>query len=357
MKAWTFQDPKQRKKLGLKKSPWSVGWHDQSGHKRQKVVGAKTAAKAFARRLEGQAAAGLLSDREQITWAEFVNRFGRDHLSTLAPKTREMYSRSLAAFTETCGRRLVEKVSEADVAHFRSTRLQKGVSPATVNKDLRHLRCALNKAKRWRLLPHAIDVELLREPERDREFIDDEAFTALYDACDSVSRPRDRVYPAADWWRALLTFAYLTGWRIGEIMAPRRDNVDWATGIAFIPAEQTKGKRDARVELHPVVIDHLEGVLGFGELVFDWPYHERMLWADFRTLKQEAGVEMSGAFHRSRFGFANANVDNLAPDVLQRLMRHQDGTTTRLYVNMAERMKRQGTAKQLHVRAVLAKKA
>ncbi|MEO1496192.1 MAG: site-specific integrase [Planctomycetota bacterium] len=357
MKAWTFQDPKQRKKLGPKKCPWSVGWYDQCGRKKQKTVGSKTAAKTVARRLEGEFAAGLLRDREQVKWAEFVGRFDRDHLATLAPKTREMYRRSLAAFTDTFGKRLVEKLTEADVAHFRAARLSQGVAPATVNKDLRHLRCALNKAKRWRLLPHAIEVELLREPERDPEFIDDEAFAKLYDACDVMKRPRGRVYAAGDWWRSLLTFAYLTGWRIGEIMALRRDNIDWSAGIAFVPAEQTKGKRDARVELHPVVVDHLRGIIGFGDLVFDWPFHERMLWADFRTLKKAADVEISGAFHRFRFGFANANVDNLDADVLQRLMRHQDAKTTRHYVNMAERMKRQGTAERLHVPAVLAKKA
>lgn len=124
-----------------------------------------------------------------------------------------------------------------------------------------------------------------------------------------------------------------------------------------MPAEQTKGKRDARVDQHPVVLDHLKGIAGFGPLVFDWPHHERTLWTDFAALKEAAGVELTGAFHRFRFGFANANVDKLPLDVLQRLMRHQDAKTTRHYVNMAERMKRQNTADQIHVPDVLRKKA
>jgi hypothetical protein len=64
-------------------------------------------------------------------------------------------------------------------------------------------------------------------------------------------------------------------------------------------------------------------------------------------------VSFAGAFHRFRFGFANANVDSIAPDLLQRLMRHQSAATTRRYVNMAERAKRSGVSDKLHVPAFL----
>src|SRR5690606_24915764 len=102
--------------------------------------------------------------------------------------------------------------------------------------------------------------------------------------------------------------------------------------------DSTKGRRTARVELHPAVVAHVAAILEFQPFVFDWPYHERLLWEDFTALKAAAGVEFAGAFHRFRFGFANANVDSLAPDILQKLMRHQSAATTRIYINAAERM-------------------
>ena len=66
-----------------------------------------------------------------------------------------------------------------------------------------------------------------------------------------------------------------------------------------------------------------------------------------------AKVEFPGAFHRLRFGFANANVDSLAADLLQKLMRHQAAVATRRYIKAAEHMKRAGTADKSHVPDVL----
>jgi integrase len=229
------------------------------------------------------------------------------------------------------------------------------LSPASVNKDLRALKVCMRKAEKWGQVDRAPSFELLREPERDPFFIDDAAFRALYDACEKMTRPAGRHFPAVDWWRALLCFAYMTGWRIGEILELRRADVDFETGIATVDAASTKGRRTARVELHPIVIDHLKVIMGFGPLVFEWPYHERTLWSDFAALKESAGLDFPGAFHRLRFGFCNANVDALPADLLQRLMRHQAASTTRRYINAAERMKRAGTAAKLHVPDVLRK--
>jgi integrase len=357
MRAWTFQDSKQLAKHGAKKCPWSVGWFDARGRKKQKTIGQKTAATHYARKLEGEAAAGLLRSHDRMKWADFVERFKRDHLATLAPTSGPLYERALAAFTTVIAPQYLDQVDEGAIAEFRARRMKAVKSPATVNKDLRFLRCALNKAKKWKLIPQRIEFDMLREPERDPYFVDDETFGKLYDACGTMAQPKLQSCDASEWWQSLLTFCYMTGWRIGEAMSLRRDCIDWTNGVATIPADQTKGRRDARVELHPVVIDHLKTVVGFGPMVFEWPLHERLLWTHFAKLKAVAEVEFEGAFHRFRFGFANANVDGLEADVLQRLMRHQDAKTTRHYVNTAERMKRRGTADRLHVPAKLLTKA
>jgi hypothetical protein len=57
MKAWVFQDHRQKQKRG-DKCPWSVGWIDPDGKRRSKRIGKKSAGETYARRIESQLAAG-----------------------------------------------------------------------------------------------------------------------------------------------------------------------------------------------------------------------------------------------------------------------------------------------------------
>ena len=50
MKAWLFQDTRQKQKLG-DKCPWSVGWFED-GRKRSKKVGCRSMAEKFAQKIE-----------------------------------------------------------------------------------------------------------------------------------------------------------------------------------------------------------------------------------------------------------------------------------------------------------------
>jgi integrase len=162
-----------------------------------------------------------------------------------------------------------------------------------------------------------------------------------------MKRPTDLPCDPAEWWSCLLVFSYLTGWRVGQVLALRRDQIDLDKRTAKAFAEDTKGKRDALVELHPVVVDHLKAVLSFHELVFFWPHHPRTLWSDFAKLKETAGVKFSGAFHRLRFGFATMNRGRYDGKVLQRLMLHKSYQTTLRYINVETEVAR--TADRLFV--------
>jgi integrase len=324
MRAWIFQDPKRKADLG-DKCPWSVGWYDADGKRKAKKIGSKSLAEKFARKVEGELAAGLCTvGRKRTQWGEFRKQFVEVALAGKAPGTVTEYGGALDAFERLARPGYVDAITTATVDLFRAKRQRepantpirsKGdhpsepraakakprtVSPATVNKELRHLRAALRKAWRWGILPQPPEVTMLREPERDPYFIDDATFKAMYDACGSMTRPAGRRYEPKEWWQALLTFAYLTGWRVGEILDLRRADLDLDAGIATVDAESTKGRRTARVELHPILIEHLREIVEFQPLVFDWPYAERTLWADFASLKEAAKVEFPGAFHRLR---------------------------------------------------------
>lgn len=171
---------------------------------------------------------------------------------------------------------------------------------------------------------------------------------------------------AADWWRGLLTMAYMTGWRIGQLFSLKWTDIDLDNGTAITRAEVTgnKGKRDERIPLHPVVLVHLRKLAGsFEPQVFPWNKQYRKLWPVFNQI-QEAATLADGSplpqagkngwygFHDFRRAFATLNAQKMDLFELQGLMQHQSLETTKLYVNMASRLNQ--TIKGLYVPNVLA---
>jgi len=358
MKTWLFQDSRQRVKQGARACPWSVGWYDLDGRKRQRRIGTKTQAKLAADKIHAQLVERTYGDNKD-TWKAFREKFLTTVASGKAPNTRRAFEEAFARFERLIAPKRMAAITTATIDEFKAKRRQEpskrrkggNVSPATVNKELRHLKAAFRKARKWKMIPEVPDIEMERELERIPEYASPEDFAALYEACDTMNRPKGLACEPSEWWRGLLTFAYMTGWRISEILSLRREDVDLEASVAFVEANHTKGKRDARIDLHPVVVAHVRPLVSFEPLVFTWPHYTRALWEDFKALKEAAGVTFSGAFHRLRFGFATVNRGQYDPKVLQRLMRHKAFSTTLKYINVETEVAR--TADRLFVPDVL----
>lgn len=339
MKAWLFQDPKQLKKLGEDKCPWSVGYYDPDGKRKQKTLGAKSRAEKFLRKIEGQLAAGTYQAGSAKTWKDFRREYEEKILPRLRPQTQQVVKGSLKRFAKLVKPVKVGAIKTQTIDSFITARAEEKVRPATINKDLRHIKAVLRVAHEWGYLPRVPKFRMLKEPVKLVRYVTPDDFAKLYGACDQAGRPTSEVYSAADWWRALLVFAYMTGWRIGEILALRWDDVSLDRGEAITRADDNKGGRDESVKLHPVVVDHLRKLIDFGPVVFFWPNHERTLYADFEKIQQAAEISPQGGpygFHDLRRAFATCNAERLTADSLQALMRHKSYLTTKRYINMAK---------------------
>jgi len=241
------------------------------------------------------------------------------------------------------------------------------VSPATVNKELRHIKAALRLAFEWSYLAQLPRVRMQKAPTKLATYVTGEHFAAIYQACDKATFPEDQRYEPADWWRGLIVMGYMTGWRISDMLGLRREDLDLDSAFAITRARDNKAKRDERVKLHPVVVDHLRRLVGFDVRVFPWNKNRRTLDTEFAWVQQNAGIHLACqgqhehtpschvyGFHDLRRAFATMNADKLTPDTLQALMRHKSYQTTQVYINMARQM--DGAVAGLHVPDVLSAK-
>ncbi len=222
MRAWTFQDHRQKKKLG-DKAPWSAGWIDPEGSKRSKRIGSKSRAEKYARKKEGELAAGTYQNESRKHWDKFREEWESKIGGGMEPQSKRCTLNALDHFERIIKPGRVQRIKTQTIDEYVSKRrLEEGqkaestVSPATVNKELRHLRAVLRVAHEWGYLPTIPKVRMVKEPEKLIRYVTPEHFAAIYAACDAAERPESDVYTPADWWHALLVFIYMTGWRISE---------------------------------------------------------------------------------------------------------------------------------------------
>ena len=242
------------------------------------------------------------------------------------------------------------------------------VSPATVNKELRHIKAVLGIAYEWEYLPMMSKVTMLKEPYKVPTYVTPEHFAAMYETADAARMPKNLPYPSADWWRALVAFNYMTGWRVSEPLLLRREDLDLDDGYAITRHDDNKGNRDERVPLTGVVIEHLRAIASFDVMVFPWPHCRVSLWNEFHRIQRAAGIylpcradpehtpscHMYG-FHDLRRAFATLNAPTLSADALQSLMWHKCFTTTQRCINMAGQLT--WAVDNLYVPDVLKRKA
>jgi integrase len=327
-----------------------VGWIDPDGKRKSKRIGAKSNAEKQARRIEGQLASGTYQNNTRGNWTQFKAEYAVKVLAGAKPTSKMATEFALKHFERIVKpQRMAAITTQAVDGFVSSRRLEKKtkgknapqISPATVNKELRHLRAVFRKAAKWGYLPKVPDIEFLRERKKIATFLPPEDFAKVYAAAGQAVEPE--TLPAADWWRGLLMVAYMTGWRIGSLLAMRWADVDLEAGTALSRADDNKGGRDQRIDLHPVVIEHLRKLESFKVHVFDWPGDRRQLYDEWHRLQGLAGILRDDrrfyGFHDLRRAFATMNADRLTADALQLLMQHKDYQTTQRYINIARQMK------------------
>jgi len=340
-----------------------------------KACGIGTNGKRIAKKEAERIAAELLtgtyeSKGQKKTWAEFTAEYESLIASQKSRRSQPLMKQSLKVFGELCQLKHVHTINDHTIDTFIKRRKESGgkkpgtkISVATVNRDLRNIKAALRRAAKWGCITAVPTIEFQREPHKIPRYVEPAHFGAIFKACSVARFPANLPdITAPEWWQALLTLLYLTGWRIGDARAFKREDVDIEKRTALTKAEDNKGKRDFNTPLHPKVLARLMPLIlasKDGEPIFKWTNNDRTLYVQFRKIQQaaweglhrEAGREPPRdakgkvrpawafyGFHDLRRAFATENGGRLGGDLLQEVMRHRSYSTTQRYLNLSKRL-------------------
>lgn len=353
-----FQDAKQKGRLGPKKCPWSVEWRD-NGRRRSKTIGEKGKAEDFAVRKRAELLDKQTGTRTTKLWTEFVEEYQAEVVASFPSENSKVLTRQiLATFTAVCKPKLVYLVDRHLLDQYVAKRLKtpgkkRGdtLSPETVRKELRHIRAALSTAKEWNYLREVPRMPRVKGFRKDKRFMTEEHFNAVMDACDQATMPDPRIHHGMEpgpWWRALLATAWVSGMRIGALLALRWEDVDLETGVVWSRGRDNKGKRDMPHDASGAV-EFLRQLPQDEPRVFPWNHHRRTLDVVFHALQTAAGVRLSCpeqhqhtdachvyGFHDLRRAHATYNYGKVPDRALQQQMGHASFQTTQGYIRYAE---------------------
>jgi len=361
MRAWLFQDSRQKKKLGEEKCPWSVGWYDPDSKKRCKRIGSKSMAEKFRKKKEGELAAGLCkTGPEHTRWESFVD----DYKQVIMPKWRSSYSqtesnRALKLFGEIVKPVHVDRVDARSLDQYVAKRLlMRGKKPGstvaaeTVRKELRTIRAALSVAVRWKQLDQVPPMPEVDGFGKDKPFVTEQHFDAMMKSCDAARFPKEQLFEPKDFWKAFLAVAWVTGMRRSAMLALKWENVDLEAGVAISPHRDNKPKKDQRHQIGAAgpFLEQLLKVRKFGESrVFAWNHSTKSLDRDLARIQKEAGIHLTCleehdhtpschlySFHSFRYAHATYNFGRVSDRDLQEQMGHASFNTTLRYIKYAE---------------------
>jgi integrase len=126
------------------------------------------------------------------------------------------------------GTKPLDRISYAGIQDYAAKKVGEGLSKKTVNNHLTVMRRLLVVAKKRGLIEVVPEIEWLKAPKPDFDFLTFDEAARLIAASDPE-------------WSCMITVAIKTGLRQGELLALRRDDVDLVAGLLRVRRSVTRG--------------------------------------------------------------------------------------------------------------------
>jgi integrase len=283
--------------------------------------------------------AGILDPEPPPFFKGFAEQFLERTKNEMRPNTSRCYGVSIKSLTPRFGSMRLDEITADGIERYKQSRLERGLSPSTVNRDLAGLRRILLFAVKNDVIATtpfiAHKVKFLRENRRERilSFEEERKYLAAADAT----------------LRDVATLILDMGLRPGEVCTIRRDDVHLHTVSAFVhvaAGKTSNAVRDVPISQRAKEVVKRRICDAQGEYLFplrvgnglDWtapmnelqPAHVRAL----RDSKIVPGFRIYDLRHTYATRAVESGTD---PLTLMKLMGHADLKTTLRYVHLSKR--------------------
>lgn len=264
-----------------------------------------------------------------VGWEVFRQRFEDEHLAGLEKDSKRGYHAALNHFERIIGTpRDISNINASIISQFRME-LRTALSEASVQKQLRHFKAALNWAESVGMIAKApkITTTAIRQSERGRPL-------TLFEFCRLLrAAPDERYYQ-------LLIGLWLSGLRLGEALKLSFEPpVQLVLGdrypiIRFTVSGQ-KGRREEDSPLTPAMSRFVRRFERTAGPIFGITQNLHGVSRAISDIGRQAGVKVSptkyASAHDLRRSFGTRWALRVHPFVLQKMMRHASLQTTMAY--------------------------
>ncbi len=323
-RAWLF---KRNERPG-----WWVGWY-HNGKLRKKKFDTKSAARRYARKLEGELNANIYYEPSRKTWPQFIDEYKENQQPLKKHRTCQEENSVLRHFTEFSQPGLLVAISMNTIEKYLAHRRKTGISPATYNKDLRILRLVFNYAVKKRYLKEnpTLGLDFASVDQTIPRILEPEEFAKILRA---VEDPEDEAYSLR--WRTVLSVLWSTGVRPSELVAVTVKDINLSKATIKIHAGKTHKERVVSIffkDVVAVLAQYIERMPAEQKRLFTC--HSSRLTKEFRDIREEAGLPDVVLYDlRKTFGSVLAQ-NGVSTAVTQKLLEHSSpDLTNKMYTNV-----------------------
>jgi integrase len=301
----------------------------------------------FLRKRLGEIATGRHApDAEKVTFEDLATMLADDYKLN-GHRSLDRAERALGHLRETFGFHRALDITTDRLTAYARARMEGGTAAATVANELAALKRGFSLAVKAGRLLHKPSFPTMRLDNARVGFFEESEYQAV-------------LAELPDYLRPVMTFAYLTGWRVrSEVLPLTWDRVDLDAGVVRLDAGTTKNREgrtfpvSALPELEELLRDQRERTEETGRrlgMVIPFVFHRegkpiRDFYAAWRGACKRAGLVGMIPHDFRRTAVRNLERAGVPRSVAMKLVGHKTESIYRRYAIVAERDLAEGVAK------------